>query len=215
MNAVRYICMRYYSDIGCESLWCHAGFVAAFSEGPIDFYKSQVQVQIIRSKQIADYKAPYTSMPDCVRATLRENGFRGPFQVSNNATCTHVTTIYLYQNVPYRTVNVFIYIIRMYRTMLFYSHTLWKCPSNPTLAIYNETDEYYSPVGSLCHHHAQHPRQCCVPRKFRNDEAGVLRDLWLCSQCNSWSHCTRGCRWGSWSYSQYSLYRRSKVWNPQ
>jgi hypothetical protein len=58
------------------------GFVAAFSEGPIDFYKSQVQVQIIRSKQIPDYKAPYTSMPDCVRATLRENGLRGPFQAS-------------------------------------------------------------------------------------------------------------------------------------
>lgn len=31
------------------------GFVAAFSEGPIDFYKSQIQVQIIRSKQNPDY----------------------------------------------------------------------------------------------------------------------------------------------------------------
>ncbi len=33
-----------------------AGFVAAFTEGPIDFYKSQIQVQIIRSKMNADYK---------------------------------------------------------------------------------------------------------------------------------------------------------------
>lgn len=31
------------------------GFVAAFTEGPIDFYKSQMQVQIIRSKQIQGY----------------------------------------------------------------------------------------------------------------------------------------------------------------
>ena len=32
------------------------GFVAAFTEGPIDFYKSQIQVQIIRSKQDPNYK---------------------------------------------------------------------------------------------------------------------------------------------------------------
>jgi solute carrier family 25 (mitochondrial carnitine/acylcarnitine transporter), member 20/29 len=32
------------------------GFVASFFEGPIDFYKSQIQVQIIRSKSIPDYK---------------------------------------------------------------------------------------------------------------------------------------------------------------
>lgn len=32
------------------------GFVAAFTEGPIDFYKSQLQVQIIRSKQDPNYK---------------------------------------------------------------------------------------------------------------------------------------------------------------
>lgn len=33
-----------------------AGFVAAFTEGPIDFYKSQIQVQIIRSKTDPNYK---------------------------------------------------------------------------------------------------------------------------------------------------------------
>eukprot|EP00955_Chlamydomonas_euryale_P105765 365661-Chlamydomonas_euryale.AAC.50 len=32
------------------------GFVAAFSEGPIDFYKSQIQVQIIKSKMDPAYK---------------------------------------------------------------------------------------------------------------------------------------------------------------
>lgn len=56
------------------------GFVAAFTEGPIDFYKSQIQVQIIRSKSNPDYRPPYTSVGACVKATIRENGFKGPFQ---------------------------------------------------------------------------------------------------------------------------------------
>jgi len=56
------------------------GFVAAFTEGPIDFYKSQIQVQIIRSKSNPDYTPPYTTVGQCVRATIRENGFKGPFQ---------------------------------------------------------------------------------------------------------------------------------------
>ncbi|KAI8476308.1 MAG: mitochondrial carrier domain-containing protein [Monoraphidium minutum] len=56
------------------------GFVAAFTEGPIDFYKSQIQVQIIRSKSTPGYVPPYTTVGACVRATLKENGLRGPFQ---------------------------------------------------------------------------------------------------------------------------------------
>ena len=32
------------------------GFLAAFTEGPIDFYKSQAQYQIIRSKSDPKYK---------------------------------------------------------------------------------------------------------------------------------------------------------------
>lgn len=56
------------------------GFIAAFSEGPIDFYKSQMQVQIIKTKQDPAYKAPYLTVTECFRATIRENGFRGPFQ---------------------------------------------------------------------------------------------------------------------------------------
>ncbi|KAL6763619.1 mitochondrial carrier [Haematococcus lacustris] len=56
------------------------GFVAAFTEGPIDFYKSQIQVQIIKSRQNADYKPPYTSVSACVKATWQQSGLRGPFQ---------------------------------------------------------------------------------------------------------------------------------------
>ena len=56
------------------------GFVAAFTEAPIDFYKSQIQVQILRSKADPTYKPPYTSVVDCVKSTLRTSGVRGPFQ---------------------------------------------------------------------------------------------------------------------------------------
>eukprot|EP00884_Botryococcus_braunii_P011458 jgi/Botrbrau1/20312/Bobra.0873s0001.1 len=56
------------------------GFVAAFTEAPIDFYKSQIQVQVIRSRSDPNYKPAYTTVSGAVRATLRENGWRGPFQ---------------------------------------------------------------------------------------------------------------------------------------
>lgn len=56
------------------------GFAAAFTEGPIDFYKSQLQVQIIKAKADPNYKPPYTSVFDCVKSTIRQNGIRGPFQ---------------------------------------------------------------------------------------------------------------------------------------
>lgn len=56
------------------------GFAAAFTEGPIDFYKSQLQVQIIRAKSDPNYKPPFTSTLDVVKQTIRANGIRGPYQ---------------------------------------------------------------------------------------------------------------------------------------
>jgi solute carrier family 25 (mitochondrial carnitine/acylcarnitine transporter), member 20/29 len=56
------------------------GFIAAFAEAPIDFYKSQIQVQILRSKSDPSYKPPYTTVTQCVKASLATSGFRGPFQ---------------------------------------------------------------------------------------------------------------------------------------
>jgi solute carrier family 25 carnitine/acylcarnitine transporter 20/29 len=56
------------------------GFVAAFTEAPIDFYKSQIQVQILRSKADPTYKPPYTTVTECVKSTLKTSGVRGPFQ---------------------------------------------------------------------------------------------------------------------------------------
>ena len=56
------------------------GFCAAFAEGPIDFYKSQMQVQIVRAKSDPSYKPPFTSLPQCVSQSLQYNGVRGPAQ---------------------------------------------------------------------------------------------------------------------------------------
>ena len=56
------------------------GFIAAFAEAPIDFYKSQIQVQILRSKADPAYKPPYTTVTQCVKASLATSGLRGPFQ---------------------------------------------------------------------------------------------------------------------------------------
>jgi hypothetical protein len=62
---------------------------SAAAEGPIDFYKSQIQVQIIRSKADPNYRAPYTTVSACVKATIRENGFKGPFQVRGSTSAMH------------------------------------------------------------------------------------------------------------------------------
>ncbi|CAK0772247.1 hypothetical protein CVIRNUC_003943 [Coccomyxa viridis] len=56
------------------------GFVSAFVEGPIDFFKSQIQVQIIRSRSDPNYKPAFTTVSGAVRAALTNNGVRGPFQ---------------------------------------------------------------------------------------------------------------------------------------
>ncbi|CAL5227929.1 g10976 [Coccomyxa viridis] len=56
------------------------GFVSAFAEGPIDFFKSQIQVQIIRSKSDPSYKPAFTTVSGAVRSALSNNGIRGPFQ---------------------------------------------------------------------------------------------------------------------------------------
>lgn len=47
------------------------GGVAAFAEGPIDFYKSQIQVQIIRSKSDPNYKREAAGMQRTLCNTCR------------------------------------------------------------------------------------------------------------------------------------------------
>jgi solute carrier family 25 carnitine/acylcarnitine transporter 20/29 len=54
--------------------------VGALAECPIDLFKSQMQVQIIKEKTVKDYKPPFKNMLDCVRFILRTNGVRGAYQ---------------------------------------------------------------------------------------------------------------------------------------
>lgn len=56
------------------------GLVASLTEAPIDFYKSQLQVQTIRMRSDPNYKPPFTNLLQCVRASLAHNGVKGPFQ---------------------------------------------------------------------------------------------------------------------------------------
>ena len=49
------------------------GGIVSFAEGPIDFYKSQVQVQTLKGG------AP-KSMADIVKESIKFNGIKGPFQ---------------------------------------------------------------------------------------------------------------------------------------
>ncbi|QDZ24926.1 mitochondrial carrier protein [Chloropicon primus] len=55
------------------------GAVISFTEGPVDFYKSQMQVQAIKAAENpGTLKQP--SMVETVRSSIRHNGIRGPFQ---------------------------------------------------------------------------------------------------------------------------------------
>jgi len=60
---------RALQDIDYFKAGMMTGFVAAFTEAPIDFYKSQIQVQIIRMKADAAYKGAIESFC-CVVATI-------------------------------------------------------------------------------------------------------------------------------------------------
>ena len=61
----------------CERTSLSAG---TMFESPIDFYKSQWQSQIIKAKQTPGYVPPYKSVGECVAASIKFNGVKGPFQ---------------------------------------------------------------------------------------------------------------------------------------
>ena len=49
-------------------------------ESPIDLYKSQWQSMIIKAKQTPNFVPPYKNVGECVRASIKLNGIRGPYQ---------------------------------------------------------------------------------------------------------------------------------------
>merc|ERR1711990_440909 len=54
------------------------GAAASFAEGPIDFYKSQMQVQAIKHAENPSMKQP--NMMETVKRSIALNGVKGPFQ---------------------------------------------------------------------------------------------------------------------------------------
>jgi len=66
--------IRYYFYAGCMT-----GIYAAFVEGPIDLFKSQVQVDILRVRQ-HNLPAQYKNVFQCARTIYSQYGIRGCYQ---------------------------------------------------------------------------------------------------------------------------------------
>jgi len=56
------------------------GAVSSVTESPIDFFKSQIQVQVIRAKVNPDYKPPFTTVLGAVKSAFAANGVTAPYQ---------------------------------------------------------------------------------------------------------------------------------------
>ena len=56
------------------------GVAVAFVECPMDLFKSQVQVQIIRSKANPEYKSAFTTVGGCIKKIIQVNGILGCYQ---------------------------------------------------------------------------------------------------------------------------------------
>ena len=56
------------------------GAASSLAEGPIDFYKSQMQVQITKMRMDKNYVPPFKTMGECVARSFRINGALAPFQ---------------------------------------------------------------------------------------------------------------------------------------
>ncbi len=55
----------------------------AFLEGPIDFYKSQMQIQIVKSKTIPGYVPEFTGVFDAAKKIIKHKGIiAASYQVS-------------------------------------------------------------------------------------------------------------------------------------
>jgi len=74
-NGARKLTMRDMFLAGSIAWGCGTAF-----ECPIDFVKSQMQVQIIRSKSIPGYVMPFKTMIQCAKMVVRTNGITGPYQ---------------------------------------------------------------------------------------------------------------------------------------
>jgi solute carrier family 25 carnitine/acylcarnitine transporter 20/29 len=79
---------RFFSKNGQKKIQTHeyymAGSIAwgwgALVECPIDLFKTQMQIQIIKAKSIPDFKPEYIGIIDCFKKIINKNGFLGAYQ---------------------------------------------------------------------------------------------------------------------------------------
>lgn len=70
--------------------------VSSFFECPIDFYKSQMQTQLVRMRRDPNYVPQYRSIFHCMAESVRHNGVRGPYQGLSATLCRNVPAGSLY-----------------------------------------------------------------------------------------------------------------------
>ena len=56
------------------------GVAVTFVETPMDLFKSQLQVQIIRAKDNPEYKAQFTTVSGAIKKIIQTNGLLGCYQ---------------------------------------------------------------------------------------------------------------------------------------
>jgi solute carrier family 25 carnitine/acylcarnitine transporter 20/29 len=79
---------RYLAKYGQRKLeiidYFKAGAMAwawsTLAECPIDFFKTQMQIQIIKAKTIPNYKPEYDGILDCFKKIMKNNGILGAYQ---------------------------------------------------------------------------------------------------------------------------------------
>lgn len=79
---------RFLSDYGKRPLKIYHYYMAGgigwgfgcLAECPFEFIKTQMQIQIIKSKTIKDYVPEFTSMTDCFKKIVKTNGIFGAYQ---------------------------------------------------------------------------------------------------------------------------------------
>jgi solute carrier family 25 carnitine/acylcarnitine transporter 20/29 len=79
---------RYFSENGKRKIKAHEYFYAgsiawgwgAMVECPIDFFKTQMQIQIIKAKMNPDIKPEFNGMIDCCKKVININGIKGAYQ---------------------------------------------------------------------------------------------------------------------------------------
>ena len=72
------------------------GVAVSFVETPMDLFKSQLQVQIIRAKDNPEYKAEFSTVGGAIKKIIKTNGILGCYQGFVTTLCRDVCAVSLY-----------------------------------------------------------------------------------------------------------------------